>query len=198
MRRHVALLGDSSFDNRVHTRGEPDVAAHLRAALGTDWKVTLLAIDGSTTTNIGIQIDRVTPDMTDVVVSIGGNDALLVAGLLDTPVKSTAQALDLFGAAVNAFEQSHRHVMEAVASLKRGLVVCTIYEGNLGPPDASRASVALRMFNDAIVRSARDAHAKVIELRAVCNKPEHFANPIEPSGLGGQRIADAIAQAVSR
>jgi hypothetical protein len=195
--RHVALLGDSSFDNAAYTRGEPDVAHHLRHVLGHGWIVTLLALDGSTTTTIGPQIGRVVPEMTHVVLSIGGNDALLHAGLLDTRVKSTAEALDLFGDAVNEFEVNHRHVTEALAALKRKLVVCTIYEGNLGLPQAPRASVALRMFNDAIARSARDAGASVIEMRSVCSKPEDFANPIEPSGLGGKKIAEAIARTIS-
>ena len=194
MSRHVALLGDSSFDNAAYTRGEPDVAHHLRAVLGHDWRVTLHALDGSTTQTIGPQITRIHADVTHIVVSIGGNDALMNAGLLDTPVKSTADALDLFGDAVNAFEVHHRHVTDALAALKRKLIVCTIYEGNLGPTEAPRASVALRMFNDAIVRSARDAGADVIEMRSVCSKPEDFANPIEPSGLGGKKIAQAIAR----
>lgn len=193
MSRHVALLGDSSIDNAAYTRGEPDVANHLRTILGREWKVTLLALDGSTTTMMGPQISRIADDVSHIVVSIGGNDALMNAGLLDTPVRSTAEALDLFGAAVNAFEEDHRHVTEALAALARKLVVCTIYEGNLGMPEAPRASVALRMFNDAIVRSARDAGAAVIEMRSVCSKPEDFANPIEPSGIGGKKIAEAIA-----
>ena len=193
---HVALLGDSSIDNAAYTRGEPDVANHLRAILGASWKVTLLALDGSTTMNIGPQIDRIASDVDHVVLSIGGNDALLNAGLLNTPVSSTAEALDLFRLAVDAFEERHRHVTSALAELRRHLIVCTIYEGNLGPPDAPRASIALRMFNDAIARSARDARADVIDLRSVCNAPEHFANPIEPSGLGGRRIAEAIARSL--
>ncbi len=59
--RHVALLGDSSFDNRVYTGGEPDVATHLRDVVGASTKVTLLALDGSTTLDMGRQIDRVEP-----------------------------------------------------------------------------------------------------------------------------------------
>ena len=50
----------------------------------------------------------------------------------------------------------------------------------------------MRMFNDAIVRSARGVGAKVIEMRAVCCTPADYANPIEPSGAGGRKIAEAI------
>ena len=37
----------------------------------------------------------------------------------------------------------------------------------------------------------------VIELRAVCRDPEDYANPIEPSGRGGLKIARAIAEAAN-
>jgi hypothetical protein len=94
---HVALLGDSIFDNRAYTRGAPDVAQHLRVALGAVARVTLLAVDGTTTSDIGPQIDRVGADVSDVILAVGGNDALMHAALLATPVRSTADALDMFG-----------------------------------------------------------------------------------------------------
>jgi len=50
---HLALLGDSVFDNRTYTRGEPDVASHLRGLLPPPWKVTLGAVDGATTGDVG-------------------------------------------------------------------------------------------------------------------------------------------------
>jgi hypothetical protein len=36
----------------------------------------------------------------------------------------------------------------------------------------------------------------VIDLRLVCTEASDYANPIEPSGTGGKKIADAIAAAV--
>jgi hypothetical protein len=46
---HIALLGDSIFDNRAYTGGKPDVIAHLRPMVPPGWKASLLAIDGSIT-----------------------------------------------------------------------------------------------------------------------------------------------------
>ena len=48
MTPHIALLGDSIFDNHVYTGGEPDVVAHLRDLLPSLWVATLCAVDGST------------------------------------------------------------------------------------------------------------------------------------------------------
>ena len=51
------------------------------------------------------------------------------------------------------------------------------------------------MFNDVILRVAFEHHLPVIDLRLVCNEPADYANPIEPSGRGGRKIALAIARA---
>jgi hypothetical protein len=193
---HVALLGDSVFDNATYVRGEPDVTTHLREALGGGWQVTLLAVDGTTTTNIGAQLDRVRKQVTHLVLSVGGNDALAHADLLEAPVRSTGHALDLFGACLDEFESSYRDVLAALAELGRTLTICTIYAGDLPAPRASRARVALMMFNDVIVRAAAEVDADVIDMRSVCNRAEDFSSSIEPSVRGGRRIARAVAAAI--
>jgi hypothetical protein len=35
----------------------------------------------------------------------------------------------------------------------------------------------------------------VVDLRLVCGEPADYANPIEPSGRGGLKIARAVARA---
>ena len=54
------------------------------------------------------------------------------------------------------------------------------------------------MFNDVILRVAAEHHASIIDLRLVCNEAADYANPIEPSALGGEKIARAIAEFVER
>ena len=56
---HLILLDDSIFDNAAYTEGGPDVVMQLRAALPAGWAASLLAIDGSTTDDIAVQILRV-------------------------------------------------------------------------------------------------------------------------------------------
>ena len=70
------------------------------------------------------------------------------------------------------------------------LVLCTIYDGNF--PDRNfqrRASTAVAVFNDAIIRVGGENKLTIIELRRVCDRPEDYANPIEPSSIGGAKIA---------
>jgi len=49
------------------------------------------------------------------------------------------------------------------------------------------------MFNDVILRAAFHWRLPVIDLRLICSEPSDYANPIEPSGSGGAKIARAIA-----
>jgi hypothetical protein len=49
------------------------------------------------------------------------------------------------------------------------------------------------VFNDCITRAAFARDLSVIDLRLLCDQDEDYANPIEPSVRGGEKIAAAIA-----
>jgi hypothetical protein len=51
-------------------------------------------------------------------------------------------------------------------------------------------------FNDAILRVAFECHLPVVDLRLVCVEPADYANPLEPSSHGAEKIATAIAAAL--
>jgi hypothetical protein len=193
---HVVLLGDSVFDNTAYVAGGPDVSAHLRRLLPSG-RVSCCAVDGTTTADMGGQLDAIPDRGTHLLLSLGGNDALLNADLLDLPVRSTAQALDLFRDRVAAFAESYGWVLEALLERRRPLTVCTIYHADLQPAEAARAPTALALFNDAILRAALRLGAHAIGLRAVCEDPSDFAHAIEPSVTGGLKVAEAIVRALS-
>ncbi len=196
MASHVALLGDSVFDNRAYTGIEPDVLEHLRSLLPSMWRASLLAVDGSTTGDLAAQLSGVSPDVTHLVISVGGNDALMNSDLLARPVSSTKDALNLFAERVTQFELAYRLALGAALSLGRETTICTIYNGNLENIQGRLARVALMMFNDVILRVAFEERLTVIDLRLICTEPEDYANPIEPSGRGGRKIAQSIRRAV--
>jgi hypothetical protein len=197
MTQHLVLLGDSIFDNRAYTAGEPDVVSHLGAVLPPGWRATLCAVDGSITADLPDQVESIPADASHLAVSIGGNDALMNSDLLSLPVRSTTEALDLFGDRVTLFEVHYRDAIGKVLKLGLPTTVCTIYNGNFPDPQYARtASLALAMFNDVILRIAFELSLSVIDLRLVCTEPGDYANPIEPSGHGGLKIARAIARAV--
>jgi GDSL-like Lipase/Acylhydrolase family len=195
MAEEIVLLGDSIFDNTTYTRGEPDVVTHLRSMLPGDWRATLLAVDGSTTKDITGQISRVSPEASHLVVSIGGNDALANIDLIVPPADGAQKALMLLPARVEDFERSYRAALAATLELGLPTTVCTIYNGQFSENTAT-IRMAVAAYNDVILRVAFEHGLAVIELRHVCRNPEDYANPIEPSGRGGRKIAKAIAGAV--
>jgi hypothetical protein len=194
---HVVLLGDSIFDNGVYVAGGPDVVTHLERALPDGWQATLAAIDGATTEDMAIQYRRIPSDATHLVLSIGGNDALMNVDILERGASSAGEALWMLADVRDAFAARYEGVLRELVGRGLPLTVCTIYEGNF--PDARMqrlAATALTVFNDAILRQAIRAGLSVIELRLVCTDPADYANPIEPSVQGGAKIARAIASAV--
>lgn len=195
---HAVLLGDSIFDNGAYTGGKPDVISQLRQRLPPAWKATLLAIDGATTAGISAQLARLPADATHLVMSVGGNDALGRQGLLDTPVRSTAQALTLLARAAREFDLSYRKAVDACLNHGLPLAICTIYNGHFADADYQRrASTALTVFNDAILRAGIERRLIVIDLRRICRHAEDFANPIEPSSVGGGKIARVVARTLT-
>lgn len=191
---HVALLGDSIFDNAAYTGAEPDVVTHLRSRLPVDSRATLLAVDGARIRDLESQLRRVPADVTRLIISVGGNDALENADLLATPVTTTTAALTLFSKRVAKFEAAYRKAIDSALELARPTTLCTIYNGNLDRTQAAVARIALMIFNDAILRVAFERALGVLDLRLICNLASDYANPIEPSGTGGQKIAASVVR----
>jgi hypothetical protein len=191
---HLILLGDSIFDNAAYTEGGPDVVTQLNDVLPAGWAASLLAIDGSTTDDIAGQVGCLPSDASHLVLSVGGNDALQQAHRLFTPAASTEEALGLLADLAEQFEHDYRAAVAACLRPGLPLTICTIYNGNFPDPAYQRiTTTALALFNDAILRTAIAHRLPVIDLRAICTHPEDYANPIEPSSAGGEKIARAIA-----
>lgn len=198
---HVVLLGDSIFDNAAYVGRGPDVVAQLRTVLPPDWEATLLAVDGAVIADVPPQLARIPPSATDIVLSVGGNDALGHVGLFDRRPRDGAEALGWFADAASGFLERYRSLLKRIASETRDaqrVAICTIYEGNLGPASQRAATAGIAIFNDAIVRAVRPYGWPIIELRDFFTDPADYANPIEPSVRGGAKLARAIATQVVR
>lgn len=196
---HVVLLGDSIFDNGAYVRrGEPDVAAQVQAKLPQGWKTTLCAVDGAVTTSVMSQMSRVPPDASHLVVSVGGNDALRNSGILRDPARSVAEVITKFADVQDGFARNYRAMLDRILERRLPTALCTIYDARFPDPQEQRLVVtALSIFNDVITREAFSRRIHLIDLRLICNAPEDYANPIEPSAKGGDKIAGVIAQVVS-
>jgi hypothetical protein len=193
---HVCLLGDSIFDNAAYVGSQPTVIEHLRRALPTGWTATLLAVDGDSANDVREQLSRLDGSPTHLFVSAGGNDAYNASGLFRERVLTVAEALALLARAQARFRQDYQALLGAILAVGTPVAVCTIYDAIPGLGEAERAGLAL--FNDVIIRSAAEALVPVIDLRIVCNEAGDYSDisPIEPSGQGGAKIAQVIADII--
>ncbi|MDP8913754.1 MAG: SGNH/GDSL hydrolase family protein [Pseudomonadota bacterium] len=194
---HIVLLGDSIFDNGVYVPGQPDVVKQLRSALPDAWTATLCAVDGAVTRSVAGQLARIPSGATHLVVSVGGNDALGESHLLSSGVRMVAEAISLLAEAQERFARAYVDMLRSVLGMELPTAVCTIYDTPSTAPNHRVIRSALALFNDVITRAAFSEGLPLIDLRLICSEDEDYANPIEPSAKGGEKIAAAIARLVS-
>jgi len=194
--RHLVLLGDSILDNAPYTTPKPDTASHLRRLIGERWSVELLARDGARMADMLEQIVRIDRPAT-AVLSIGGNDATRHVGMLSKPATSTRDVLDELLTIADGFAPRYAAVLDALMPKLERLVLCTIYDVRLVPPEVARlARVPIALLNDRIIGAAAARGLEVIDLRAVCTDDADFMLEIEPSPQGAEKIARAVAGVV--
>jgi lysophospholipase L1-like esterase len=196
---HIILLGDSVFDNLKYVRPEPDVVAQLSALLPDGSNASLRAVDGAVTKDVAKQLADLPEDSTHLVLSVGGNDLLGCAGeMLQKPVTISSEVFLLLARVMGVFESMYRQAVEACLTTGLPLVVCTIYNGNFADEEfQTMARVGVAAFNDVILRIASEKGLASIDLRLVCSLREDFANPIEPSAIGGDKIVRAILKTLA-
>jgi hypothetical protein len=193
--KELVLLGDSIFDNAAYVGGAPDVCQQVGERLPQGWRATLLAVDGSVTTDIPEQLRRLPRGATHLLISTGGNDAINHLDLLAQRASSIGEALDILWGVAIRFRGMYRDMLAAVLSRGLPTAVCTIYYPAFEDPVLQRmASAGLVFFNEAILLEAARSRIPVLDLRLIFTRPEDYANSIEPSVTGGARLADALCQ----
>jgi hypothetical protein len=194
---HIVLLGDSIFDNARYVPGEPSVIDHLKQMLPTGWRATLLAVDGSESTTMAFQLGRIPTEVSNLVLSVGGNDALSCSAvIMQEPARSFREVLSRMAEIRFEFERNYRAVLDQLLLRGKPIIVCTVYDAVPGLETAELAGLCL--FNDVILREAFRGGLSVIDLRQVCTERRDYvaSSPIEPSVQGGWKIAQAISRAV--
>ncbi len=188
----LVLVGDSIFDNAAYVNG-PDVRAQVETKMPDDWAVSLLAVDGSYILDVPNQLEQLPDDAQILIVSTGGNDVLVQTEVLGDAVATVGEAFLLLGDAVDQFREDYCRMLEAVAASDVESYICTIYRPDFPDGDLQRmTSTALGLFNDVIVEEASLRLIPILDIRAIFTDSCDYANPIEPSIQGGQKLADEI------
>jgi hypothetical protein len=199
---HIALLGDSTFDNAPYTEGGPDVVTHLNRLLVPPDRATLLALDGAVMEDVYGQIEelreltREGDGPTHVALSVGGNDLLGEVDLLERHVGNVAEALSALREEAVSFGTRYWTLLDALLNVGLPTVICTVYNGAFDDPEqAFVIETAMCVFDHEILVAGLDRGLPVVDLRRVCSSRADYFNPIEPSELGGSRIAAAVLAA---
>ena len=191
----VNLLGDSIIDNKIYVGPhELSVTEHLHNLC--DDVINSIAVDGHTTKDvIHDQLDLLPQYSTHQVLSIGGNDLLQNMYFLKNREKLTTN--EVFEQAVGIMapiKRRYQTIVEKLSLQDSNILLCTVYEGNLlNDPllyDIALSSKAMvSMLNDIVYSTANTYNAQVLELRTIFTTPKDYANPIEPSHIGGSKFA---------
>jgi hypothetical protein len=173
------------------------VFTHLEERLGPGWSATIKAVDGAKVEGVLQQLNKLPHDATHLVLSVGGNNALSHIDILNNRAGSVIEVLSDMAEVAEGFTQSYGALVCRLKDLQTNLTACTIYHPPLSDPIMRQlALTALPIFNDAILRISFAEGLPVIDLRLVCTEEDDFVNEIEPSEVGGAKIAAAVARAV--
>jgi hypothetical protein len=195
--KHLTLLGDSIFDNAAYVGGGPAVIDQVRGKLPAGWCASLLAVDGNVAGDVFAQIQRLPADVTHLVLSVGGNDAL---GVLDQIHSPTAMpmlhAFKVLADVQQRFEEQYMMVIDALIDTGKPLLICTVYDSVPGLSHELRS--ALSLFNDVIVRTGVRGRVPILDLREICTDPADYStiSPIEPSAVGGDKISGRLVSII--
>jgi hypothetical protein len=198
---HIILLGDSIFDNAAYVPNEPCVSEQVQKYLSRGDRVTLLAVDGASIQDLSSQLARIPKEATHLFISLGGNDTLRYAKQLLGEIQPAIQMLNAIAAQKSNFDRNYQQMLKAILSLGKPTTLCTIYDNcPLSDPTLRLlAFTALSVFNDCITRQAFEASVPLIDLRIICNQTSDYSSlsPIEPSAVGGDKIARTIVAIAS-
>ena len=192
---HIVLVGDSILDNKTYV-GQGDSVQELLQSEIPACEVTLLAVDGSLTSDIHTQLSNFPSTATHVFVSCGGNDAIDNVDVLGKEVASVEEALLLLTEVRESFRGKYVSALKAVCKLHTKVAAFTVY--NKVPDLNEQSRTALALFNEVMLEELSATKTPIIDLRVMFNEERDYSavSPIEPSVHGGRKIVAVIKRLV--
>lgn len=197
-KKRIILLGDSIVDNGAYVRpGEPDVAKQLQALL-PEHAVIKRALDGAVCADV-LSSQLANLESTDrIILSAGGNDALQHIDLLEAATATTAKDVLVRLCTIREeFRRTYASLLDRLATTWASVMVLTVYnpcfDGHgMDATYQQAAESAVSIFNDVIQQEAHRRSFNVLELRTLFTDQADYANPIEPSAVGGAKLATSM------
>jgi len=195
----IILLGDSIIDNGEYVRsGKPDVARQLEILL-PHHTVVKRAVDGARSTDVLASQTAEVGRAEHIILSVGGNDALEHIDLLEEVIeKRPREVLVRLWSIREEFRRSYAALLDRLALTCRPVLVLTIYDPcfrghGFDAAYQQAAESAVSILNDVIQQEGRRRSFDILELRTLFSYPADYANPIEPSAMGGAKLAKCMS-----
>ncbi|MEL0254747.1 MAG: SGNH/GDSL hydrolase family protein, partial [Burkholderiaceae bacterium] len=188
MSQTILLFGDSIIDNKYYVgENENSVLEHLQNISNDEF--IQIALDGDTTRDVldkQLQVSTIR-DASKIILSVGGNDLLQnLSFLYKSNFENVNEGLIcLQNQIFQPLTERYEAIVKVLSSYRANLLLCTVYEGDLGRTDEFRgvldsSKIMASSFNDIVYKTAKKFNADVLELRQIFTESDDYANPIEP------------------
>ena len=189
----VVLFGDSILNNSRYVSLGNSVGASLRDIYGPNLK--MYAQDGASINNVYAQLEQFSTynnedprtDDLHIVISAGGNNML-----------NAMQVHALNDASVDKFASQYSRLITYVCKLcpNAHVYLLNVYYPVNKPYD--KIAKYVTRWNDTVKTMIGEKDRTIlISIDEICTEEEDFTNDIEPSLIGGKKIADLIVQNVN-
>mmetsp|Transcript_22019 Transcript_22019/g.51669 ORF Transcript_22019/g.51669 Transcript_22019/m.51669 type:complete len:321 (+) Transcript_22019:88-1050(+) len=194
---HIVLLGDSTLDNSRHV--DVSIQKLLAAecsAMG--WECTFLAQDGANLDDVAMkQLGRIPDSATHVILSVSGNDLLRLLNELSADSFAPRAVYKAVTVRLDDICQKMRQVLQSVTAIGCHVACCTVYAPQFDQVLLKMlVSTSLAVHNGRIRKMARDMGLSLIDLAFICTQPSDFANALELSTRGGNKVASNLCRFV--
>jgi hypothetical protein len=183
-KRDIIVLGDSVFDNRSYVSTTSSIPYLLNEHEYLNAQV--YAMDGAKIENINKQLQQslkaIDNNEQTLFISIGGNNILTYKDSNSSNTKEEQKKITNF---VDTIFGDYRNILKNY-DFKCNIVLCNIYV-----PYNKKNSVyekCIHLWNTKLLAYAENNNYKVMKLDKLLYKKEDFADNLEPSKLGGEKI----------
>ena len=192
-KRDIVVLGDSVFDNRSYVSTTSSIPYLLNEHEYLNAKV--YAMDGAKIENINKQLQQslkaIDNNEQTLFISIGGNNILTYKDSNTSNTKEEQKKITNF---VDTIFGDYRNILKNY-DFKCNIVLCNIYV-----PYNKKNSVyekCIHLWNKKLLAYAENNNYKVMRLDNLLYKKEDFADNLEPSKLGGEKIVKHMVSFVN-
>ena len=183
-KRNIVVLGDSVFDNRSYVSSTASIPYLLGEHEYLNTK--MYAKDGAKIEDLNSQLQQCLKEIDDnnetLFISIGGNNILTFK---TSKKENKNEEQKNIGRFVDTIFGYYRNILKNY-DFKCNLVLCNIYV-----PYSEKNSVyekCIHVWNNKLSSFAENNNYKVMKLDKLLYKKEDFADNLEPSKIGGEKI----------